>query len=43
MKSILDELWCGNIDPQVDATRDIKEVKNLLSFAVQNREMLPIK
>ena len=40
MKSILDELWYGNIDPQVDATRDNKEVKDLLSLAMQNREKL---
>ena len=32
MKSILEEFWYGNIDPQVDATRDNKEVKNLLAL-----------
>ena len=40
MKSILEELWYGNIDPQVDATRDNKEVKNLLTLMMQNREKL---
>ena len=40
MKSILEELWYGNIDPQVDATRDNKEVKNLLALMMQNREKL---
>ena len=40
MKSILAELWYGNIDPQVDATRDNKEVKNLLGLMMQNREKL---
>jgi len=40
MKSIFEEIWYGNIDPQLDATRDNKEVKNLLSLAVQNREKL---
>ena len=40
MKSLLEELWYGNIDPQVDATRDNKEVKNLLALMMQNREKL---
>ena len=40
MKSILEELWYGNIDPQVDATRDNNEVKNLLALMMQNREKL---
>ena len=40
MKSIFEELWYGNIDPQVDATRDNKEVKNLLALMMQNREKL---
>ena len=40
MKSILEELWYGNIDPQLDATRDNKEVKNLLALMMQNREKL---
>ena len=40
MKSILEEFWYGNIDPQVDATRDNKEVKNLLALMMQNREKL---
>ena len=40
MKSILEEFWYGNIDPQVDATRDNKEVKNLLALMRQNREKL---
>ena len=40
MRSILEELWYGNIDPQVDATRDNKEVKNLLALMMQNREKL---
>ena len=40
MKSILEELWYGNTDPQVDATRDNKEVKNLLTLMMQNREKL---
>ena len=40
MKSLLEELWYGNIDPQVDATRDNKEVKNLLTLMMQNREKL---
>ena len=32
MKSILEELWYGNIDPQVDATRDnaTRDLPNLL-------------
>ena len=40
MKSILEEIWYCNIDPQMDATRDNKEVKNLLALMVQNREKL---
>ena len=40
MKSILEELWYVNIDPQVDSTRDNKEVKNLLALMMQNREKL---
>ena len=40
MKSIFEEFWYGNIDPQVDATRDNKEVKNLLALMMQNREKL---
>ena len=40
MKSILEEFWYGNIDPQVDATRDNKEIKNLLALMMQNREKL---
>ena len=40
MKSILEEFWYGNIDPQVDATSDNKEVKNLLALMMQNREKL---
>lgn len=40
MKSILEEFWYGNIDPQLDATRDNKEVKNLLALIMQNREKL---
>ena len=43
MKSILEELWYCNIDPQIDATRDNNEVKNLLSLAVQNRDKLSEK
>ena len=43
MKSILEEFWYGNIDHQMDATRDNKEVGNLLSLAVQNRDKLSEK
>ncbi len=43
MKSILEEIWYCNIDPQLDATSDNKEVKNLLSLAVQNRDKLSEK
>ena len=40
MKSILEEFWYRNIDPQVDATRDNKEVGSLLALMMQNREKL---
>ena len=40
MKSILEELWYGNINPQLDATRDDPEIKNLLALMMQNREKL---
>ncbi len=40
MKSILEEFWYGNIDPQMDATRDNKEAGNLLALMMQNREKL---
>lgn len=43
MKSILEEIWYCNIDPQMDATRDNKEAGNLLSLAVQNRDKLAEK
>ncbi len=43
MKSILEEIWYCNIDPQMDATRDNKEAGNLLSLAVQNRDKLSEK
>lgn len=40
MKSILEELWYGNINPQLDATGDDPEIKNLLELMARNREKL---
>ena len=40
MKSIINELWHGNIVPQEDSRNNTKEMKELLKLVARNREEL---
>ena len=40
MKSIINELWHGNIIPQEDSRTNSKEMKELLSYMARHHEVL---
>lgn len=40
MRTLLEELWYGNIYPQEQSTKHSREVKNLISLMGKNREEL---
>ena len=40
MKSIINELWHGNIVPQEDSRNNTKEMKELLSYMARHNEDL---
>ena len=40
MRTLLEELWYGNIYPQEQSTKNNREVKNLISLMGKNREDL---
>ena len=40
MKSIINELWHGNIIPQEDSRNNTKEMKELLSYMSRHHEDL---
>ena len=40
MKSVINELWCGNIVPQEDSRINSKEMKELLDFMARHHEDL---
>lgn len=40
MPSVIEELWYGNIDPQVQRVEGNKEIKNLLNLMGKNRDEL---
>ena len=40
MRTLLEELWYGNIYPQEQSTKNNREVKNLISLMGKNREEL---
>ena len=40
MKSIINEIWHGNIIPQEDSRNNTKEMKELLSFMARHHEDL---
>lgn len=40
MAGVIEELWYGNIDPQVQRVEGNKEIKNLLNLMGKNRDEL---
>ena len=40
MKSIINELWCGNIIPQEDSRTNSPEMKELLNYMARHHEEL---
>lgn len=40
MPSVIEELWYGNIDPQIQRVEGNKEIKNLLNLMGKNRDEL---
>ena len=40
MPSVIEELWYGNIDPQMQRVENNKEIKNLLNLMGKNRDDL---
>ena len=40
MSGVIEELWYGNIDPQVQRVEGNKEIKNLLNLMGKNRDEL---
>ena len=40
MAGVIEELWYGNIDPQVQRVEGNKEIKNLLNLMGKNRDDL---
>lgn len=40
MKSIINELWLGNINPQNDSRNNSKEMKELMEYMAQHHEDL---
>ena len=40
MRTLLEELWYGNVYPQEQSTKNNREVKNLISLMGKNREEL---
>ncbi len=40
VKSVINELWCGNIVPQEDSRINSKEMKELLGFMARHHETL---
>ena len=40
MSGVIEELWYGNIDPQVQRVEGNKEIKNLLNLMGKNRDDL---
>lgn len=42
MRTLLKELWYGNIYPQEQSTKNNREVKNLISLMGRNREELSV-
>ena len=40
MKSVINELWCGNIIPQEDSRTNSSEMKELLGFMARHHEEL---
>ena len=42
MAGVIEELWYGNIDPQIQRVEGNKEVKNLLNLMGKNRDDLSV-
>ena len=42
MAGVIEDLWYGNIDPQVQRVEGNKEIKNLLNLMGKNRDDLSI-
>lgn len=40
MSGVIEELWYGNIDPQIQRTEGNKEIKHLLKLMGKNRDDL---
>ena len=40
MKSVINELWLGNINPQTDSRSNSKEMKELMEYMVHHHEDL---
>ena len=40
MKSIINELWLGNINPQTDSRNNSKEMKELMEYIARHHEDL---
>ena len=40
MPSVIEELWYGNIDPQIQRVEGNSEIKNLLNLMGKNRDDL---
>ena len=40
MKSVINELWLGNIDPQNDSRSNSKEMKELMEYMARHHEDL---
>ena len=40
MKSVINELWLGNIDPQNDSRNNSKKIKELMEYMTRHHEDL---
>ena len=40
MKSVINELWLGNINPQTDSRNNSKEMKELMEYMTRHHEKL---
>lgn len=42
MRTLLEEFWYGNVNPQKQSTENNREIKNLLNFMGKNRDNLSV-
>ena len=40
MRSLLDDFWYGNINPQEQSTENNPDIKHLLNLMIRNRDSL---